>query len=263
MRDPAHDDAGDELYIGYLSAAPPRVARWIRRVAPALVVAATLAVLQGPFDQGTFEFGTTRRFEGTLLERPYPILVESSEPHGALLVRQGKHGAASDASGLDGRRVHLEATRIESPVTRMLELVPDSLEPLDRTAVPAGESEATARPAETLGRIEVTGEIVDSKCFTGVMKPGRGKPHRSCAARCLSGGIPPQLVVVSAEGDTRLLLLADSSGGPLAPASFLDLAGEPVTARGTVERRAGLLVLRLEDGGLQRGPIAARPTVRH
>jgi hypothetical protein len=106
---------------------------------------------------------------------------------------------------------------------------------------------------ETLGRVEsLLGEIVDSKCFLGVMKPGEGKPHRSCATRCLSGGVPPQLLVESSDGSRRLLLLAATDGSALAPASFLGLVGEPVMASGTVERRAGLLVLRLDASGLRR-----------
>lgn len=250
-----NDDANDDLYVGYLPAAPPRMARFLRRVAPALVVgaaalAALLAVLQAPFDPGTFEFGTTRAVEGAIFDRPYPMLVEKDAKRGALLVREGKHGAAPDAVGLDGRRVHLQATRVESPLGSMLELVPRTLEP----APPAVSSSSP----QLLGHVDVTGEIVDSKCFLGVMKPGRGKPHRSCAARCLAGGIPPQLLVVSAEGAShlsaegasRLLLLADAQGGPLRPDAFLGLVGEPVTASGSVERRAGLLVLRL-DGALR------------
>jgi len=42
----------------------------------------------------------------------------------------------------------------------------------------------------TLGNKKLRGEIIDPKCFFGVMKPGSGKTHKSCAARCLSGGIP-------------------------------------------------------------------------
>ena len=46
-----NDDPNDDLYVGYLPAAPPRVARFVRRVAPALVIAAAaiaglLAALQ-------------------------------------------------------------------------------------------------------------------------------------------------------------------------------------------------------------------------
>jgi hypothetical protein len=260
-------DELDELYVGYLPAAPRRTARLVRRVVPALLLAAgavavLAAALQGGFDPGVFEYGVTRTLEGTLHERPYPWLagaravgpLESSgtDPttaeRGALLVGVGKHGAAADAAGLDGRKVRLEATRIESPLGSMLELVPGSLETVDGAAAPAEPSAAD----EELGRVEVTGEIVDSKCFLGVMKPGKGKPHRSCAARCLSGGIPPQLLVVASDGSRRLLLLAGEDGAPLAPAVFLELVSEPVMANGVVERRAGILVLRIDAGGLRR-----------
>jgi hypothetical protein len=251
------DDRNDELYVGYLPSAPPRVARLVRRLVPAMVVsavalAALLAALQGPFDAGTFEYGATAQVEGTVLERPYPMVLRTGASRGALLVREGKHGAAADAEGLDGRRVRLEATRVESPLGSMLELVDGTLEPLGPVAgaATATAADAATVAAEDLGRIDVVGEIVDSKCFLGVMKPGRGKPHRSCAARCLSGGIPPQLLVVSAGGASRLLLLADATGRPLPPPSFLGMVGEPVSATGTVVRRAGVLTLQLDQGGL-------------
>jgi len=243
-------EESDELYVGYLPAAPPRVARFVRRLVPALLVtalavAALVAVLQAPFARGVFEFGSPRSVRGTLIERPYPLLVEDGTTRAALLVREGKHGASSDGAGLDGRRVELEATRIESPLGRMLEIVPGTLE--------GTGTDRTLETPDPVGPVaNLLGEIVDSKCFLGVMKPGQGKPHRACAARCLSGGIPPQLLVESADGSARLLLLATADGGALAPASFLDLVGEPVVASGTVERRAGLLVLRLDEAGLRR-----------
>jgi hypothetical protein len=188
------------------------------------------------------------------------MLLRDSASRGALLVREGKHGAAADAAGLDGTRVRLEATRVESPLGSMLELVDGTLEPLAPDPGAAAEAAAGAATVavEDLGRIEVVGEIVDSKCYLGVMKPGRGKPHRSCAARCLSGGIPPQLLVVSEAGASRLLLLAGSGGDPLPPPSFLGLVGEPVIASGALVRRAGVLVLQLDESGLRRAP-----TVRH
>ena len=243
-----NDDANDDLYVGYLPAAPPRVARFVRRVVPALVIAAAavaalLAVLQAPFDPGTFEFGTTRAVEGTLLERPYPMLVERGGARAALCWCARESTArrptpwGSTAAGSDSKR---RASRARSGAC-------SSWCPA-RSSRPAPAAEVSSSSARRLlGHVEVTGEIVDSKCFLGVMKPGKGKPHRSCAARCLAGGIPPQLLVVSAEGASRLLLLADGQGGPLAAESFLDLVGEPVIASGTVERRAGLLVLRLDD----------------
>jgi hypothetical protein len=47
---------------------------------------------------------------------------------------------------------------------------------------------------DLLGPITVRGELVDSKCYLGVMNPGHGKVHRDCAARCIGGGIPLALV---------------------------------------------------------------------
>ncbi len=110
-------------------------------VIAAAAVAALLAALQAPFDPGTFEFGTTRAVAGTVLERPYPMLVDEETRRGALLVREGKHGAAPDAVGLDGRQVRLEATRVESPLGSMLELVPGTLEP---AGAPADASPSAA-----------------------------------------------------------------------------------------------------------------------
>ena len=68
-----------EFYIGYLSRAPLRLAADYRRALPylsgALVLTAFLvALLQGPFAPSTFEFGNYRRFEGTIVEAPHPML---------------------------------------------------------------------------------------------------------------------------------------------------------------------------------------------
>jgi nitrite reductase/ring-hydroxylating ferredoxin subunit/DMSO/TMAO reductase YedYZ heme-binding membrane subunit len=254
----------DELYIGYLPAAPPATARFLGLVAPALLgavaaTAALVAALQGRFDPGVFEYGRTRTFEGTVGERPYPMLIGAREAGtggpgaaAALLVRPGKHGAAADVAGLDGRAASLEATMVVSPQGGMLELLPETL-----AAIDAGVGAAPST-GEELGSVELTGEIVDSKCFLGVMKPGRGKPHRSCAARCISGGIPPQLLVEAVDGSRRLLLLATRDGAALPPDQLLDLVGEPVTARGQVERHAGILALLLDDGGLRRARDSSR-----
>ena len=68
------------------------------------------------------------------------------------------------------------------------------------------------------------------------MNPGNGKVHRDCAARCISGGIPPAFLVRDAEG-SRTMLLAN-----LAP-RMLDHVAEPVTLRGTAADTGGRLIL--------------------
>ena len=70
------------------------------------------------------------------------------------------------------------------------------------------------------GAVELTGEIVDSKCFLGVMVPGSGKTHKECASLCLRGGIPPALFVQDRAGHSSLLLLVGQLGSRLVRERF-------------------------------------------
>jgi len=58
------------------------------------------------------------------------------------------------------------------------------------------DEKQSAKSPDTLVFKTFTGEIIDPKCYFGVMKPGEGKIHKSCAIRCISGGIPPILKVI-------------------------------------------------------------------
>lgn len=98
-----------------------------------------------------------------------------------------------------------------------------------------------AIPEESPGDlVEVSGEIVDSKCHLGAMNPGDGLTHRECATRCLRGGIPPLLATATGE---VLLLTAD--GGPAGPA-VLGHLGVPVRVRGRMARLGSWRTLDLE-----------------
>jgi hypothetical protein len=77
----------------------------------------------------------------------------------------------------------------------------------------------------------LSGEIVDAKCYLGVMNPGEGTPHRDCAGVCIRGGIPPLLAVRSTAGNTALVTLVDANDGP-ANDLAAPLAGRPVTVSG-------------------------------
>ena len=87
---------------------------------------------------------------------------------------------------------------------------------------------------------QLTGEIVDSKCYFGVMNPGNGKVHRDCAVRCISGGIPPAFLVRDANGQTVTLLLANWKP------ELLNHIAEPITIRGRLSRSSGRLTLYAE-----------------
>ena len=114
---------------------------------------------------------------------------------------------------------------------------------------------AAAIQAESFGDrpVQVRGEIVDSKCFLGVMVPGSGKTHKDCASLCLRGGIPPALYVRDQSGQSSVLLLTGTSGEPIG-ARALQVVGEAIDMTGTLQRQGGWLVLRTDPATWQ--PVA-------
>ncbi|MBS1794143.1 MAG: hypothetical protein JSS81_09830 [Acidobacteria bacterium] len=248
----------DEFYIGYLPKMPKAAAKAIR----VFVVTALLAALgfaglawlgQKPFARSVFEFGTVRDFEGTIEARPIPFLiVEKPEKTNDLpaferipLVAEGKHGF--DGEMFDGRRVRLKGTLVYRDELRMIEVAGGSVEPVPEAAKPFEEK------TEALGDFTLRGEIVDSKCYLGVMNPGATKPHRDCAVACLRGGIPPLFVVKDAAGNTSELWLL-SEKGEAVNREVLDYVAEPVALSGAVVRRGDRLFFRIDPRRIERLP---------
>jgi hypothetical protein len=106
-------------------------------------------------------------------------------------------------------------------------------------------TEKEFRPeTETVGPVNLVGELVDTKCFLGVMRPATGKVHRACAIRCLSGGIPPAILVKSGGYDSAILL----AGPENEPLQYdVMLAGLQVRAVGTLHRENGFDYIRVDS----------------
>jgi hypothetical protein len=241
------DPRQDEFYVGYLPRAPKGIASRVRMTVIGLFVVALVAGLllvhaQRSFPPSVFEYGVLREFTGIIVERPYPmLLVERPGAPGAessfsryFLTVFGKHGAGAKIAGLDGRTVRFEGFLIYRH----------------------GQTDAAAPtiPGDReidLGEMTLTGEIVDSKCFLGVMKPGRLKPHRSCAVRCISGGIPPVLLVRDAQGNAGYFLLVSSTGEAVNQ-DVLDRVAEPVEITGRVVRLGEMLLLKADPSSYRR-----------
>jgi hypothetical protein len=258
------ETAMSDFYVGYLPKAPPALARFLRRVVVALGLLAAVVVLllvtgQMPFANSTFEYGKVRSFEGTIVLRPYPVLlvarpgqvVPSDARSEYLLVAPGKHGADDLAGSFDGRQVRLQGQLIYRDDKTMVELVPGSI-------VASGGAAADQEPLQDMGPTTVSGEIVDSKCYLGVMNPGQGKVHRDCAARCLSGGIPPIFVSaerVSAEGVSaergEQYLLLDMNGNALGHDDLREFIAESVSVEGEVLERGKTLFLKIDPRALR------------
>jgi len=238
-----------EFYVGYLPSAPPGIRRRLRRavsfaVLLAIAGAALFAVSQQHFANSFFEYGKPAEFAGTLRLQPFPALVVENPDAAAgnsqpayLLVAPGKFGADTTLAGMDGNRVRLRGTLIHRAEGHMLEIEPGSVSHVQGTPVPPGQ-------VHDLGLLTLNGEIVDTKCYLGVMNPGEGKVHHDCAARCLSGGIPPALVTRDLDGGARLFLLLGEDGRPLPKPDFLQQVGQPVSIQGQAVESQGLYYLR-------------------
>jgi len=221
-----------EFYVGYLRM-PTGLKRTVRRVVVALGVlaigvAAILVAGQHPFPASNFEFGQYREFRGTLIAAPYPALTIPGEGLPWLLVGPGKRGVG-DMRSLDGREVMITGERVIRGHDHMIEIAGQ--------ASTLSSAVAQRVPDIELGEVQLTGEVVDSKCYFGVMNPGAGKVHRDCAVRCISGGIPPAFLVRDSSGKTVTLLLANWKR------DLLHHIAEPVNIRGRLVRSSGRLIL--------------------
>ena len=132
----------------------------------------------------------------------------------------------------------------------MIEVVPDSIETLPSI----DDRRLTSTPTrEALGEQTLVGEIVDSKCYLGVMNPGEMKPHRDCAVRCLSGGVPPLFIVKNGAGESSLLWLVGVDGQAIGR-EVLDKVAEPIEIKGEVRRDGDQLFLQAEPSTFRRLP---------
>ena len=256
----------DDFYIGYHRRAPDGIRARTRAVVIGFLVAALafgalVTSQQGPFRPSVFEFGVEREFVGWLSTDPVPALFARVPGHHDAALSSGvcganysiyplteggaKRGGAALVDGFDGKLVRLRGSLIYLDAATMIDVAAGSLEAL------GGDHGGPAPTTEDLGEQVLRGEIVDSKCHFGLMDPSTGKVHRGCAARCISGGIPPMLHVEDASGKVANLLLVGRDGRAVNK-DVLPLVGEPVRVVGRVARFENLLVLYAEPDAIER-----------
>lgn len=248
-----------EFFIGWQEKAPPVFAKAVRRFLIALfIIVPGLAVLlvwqQKGFNNGNFEYGQLTTVQGELIRQPVPFLriaVRDSARHTVhferfLLIGLNKRGAEatlaqweSKQGALAGKRLTIRGTQIKYGSHVALELTEG-----------AGALLNVSKPSQPMpapvnaGTVVAEGEITDPKCFLGVMKPGDGRPHRSCAVRCIVGGIPPFLWSAN-DGQPQGYLLVGAENTPL-NTQISDYVGRYVQIRGKLEKADNWLILRVD-----------------
>jgi len=240
----------DEFFVGYLPALPPSNARALKRFNASLAVfvlgmSVMLVSLMRQPAAATWDTDTTS-IEGTLLVNPYPTVFVDGDgsARAVLVVSTRKFGAAERLAPFDGAMVRLRGTTLRRGDLSMFELA-DGSEAVVRTG------EGRPPPVRDLGRVTVRGEIIDTKCYAGAMKPGEGKIHRDCAVRCISGGIPPALAQ-SANPELPTVCVLAGPGGQAVNALVLPFVAEQTELEGSLEARGNLAVLRVDEGGIRR-----------
>jgi hypothetical protein len=244
-----------EMYVGYLPV-PPKQRRFLRWSVPVILwilCAASFLWARSQHSPGAavWDDGQPVKLHGVIVADPYPILFTQDadgESRAVLLVEAGKHGSHQRFTGLSGRVATVSGWPLHRDGRRMLEL-----EPTDAAVVADDDAiSATLPPAlKPVGPITLRGEIVDSKCFLGAMKPGEGKTHKECATLCIRGGIPPMFVSRDVDGAATYYLLQDPTGGPIDPAIF-PLIADPIEINADLATWGGLSVLKVRPESVRR-----------
>ena len=200
-------------------------------IGAALLATAAAAALQATYSStATWDF-EEKTFEGIFLAEPYPTLISGDKVY--YIALETKHGFPKEAA----KAHHMNLVRIVGSV------IEDSEQPTAMIAVAGPDSitdtgQAASNPIDWFQAskaVTLEGEIADSKCALGAMNPGVFKPHRACAIACLSGGIPPVLIVRQPGGAAAThYLLVGEDGNPMDIATSTEFAALPVTISGQV-----------------------------
>lgn len=234
----------NDFYIGYVEEVDPRTKKTLKRfVVMALVLLLGIAVVfgltQNTDKNSVFEFDTLTKVTGVYHEMPYPMLKVKTGDNvfkNILLVGFGKFSAnptlkkiRNEVAELSGSTISIEGNLIYYNGKTLLQITDDEkISLVEKANVPS-----LPKSKVLVKNMELLGEIIDPKCYFGVMKPGKGKIHRSCAVLCISGGTPPVLATTDGNNISEYYLITDMEGKPIHQ-EILPFVGRPSLLTGTI-----------------------------
>ena len=236
----------DEFYVSYidgsLGSKTKQTLKLFVFIAIGIIILSALvfSFSQKPFKNSTFELTSATKITGTFHENPYPMLrveVAKNAFKNILLVGFGKSSVnpfleniIKEAKNINGKTLTIEGNLIYYNGKTLMQITNDEKVTLSKS------NTSNKAPLKTsISEMTLQGEVIDPKCYFGVMKPGKGKIHRSCAVRCISGGIPPVLATSDENNITEYFLITDMNGNAIHE-DILPYIGKPSEISGIVQK---------------------------
>ena len=205
-----------------------------------------LSTSHNHINNGTYEFGELTELKGVIHMDPVPYIRILADDQGKIgknimLIDFGKFGARSSVEkmqakigkDIDAVEVTIRGTLIYQDGFTLLELT--EKEKALQKHEPLSDPDRYTSLQTVAGNQTFIGEIIDPKCYFGSMKPGQSKPHLSCAALCISGGIPPVLAVQTKQKTAEYYILKGENGEDINQ-EVLDHVADPSQIEGKVVR---------------------------
>ncbi len=245
----------DEFYVSYIDGSlGSKTKRTLKRFAIASILIIIISALlfsfsQKPFKNASFELLSETKITGTFHESPYPMLrVEVAENtfKNILLVGFGKSSVnpylkniIEKTKDIKGKTLTIEGNLIYYNGKTLMQITND-----EKVTLAKANPSNKIPLKNVISKMTLQGEIIDPKCYFGVMKPGKGKIHRSCAVRCISGGIPPVLATTDENNISEYFLITNLKGQPINQ-KVLPYIGKPAEIIGIVEKMEDWSIIRI------------------
>ena len=242
------NDNKNDFYIGWLNKIPSKNKKPIILFIAAFFLFTFFLLFiiifnTKKFNNYQFEFGNLKTFTGTFYSKPFPVLILDNQytipnyNNSALLVGYGKFGTqhilksiAENVGNIEGKKIKISGSLIYGDGKILIELTQKEKSFLQIYSTNTNNTN-NININNNYKNVTLTGEIIDPKCWFGVMKPAEGKVHKSCAIRCISGGIQPVLKVKNKDTFIYYVLVADSMHN--IHKSILPYIAEQVVVKGT------------------------------
>lgn len=237
------------FFVGYL-AIPASLARYYKLVIAVIILVGVALSLWIASAQQSVGLGTVELFEETSLSgyltmEPYPVLHQvNGSNRSVILIDRYKKSANHIVQAHANSWISLSGLIVQRGDWEMLQLLPDT------QISEAKAIEGFMINEIDLGQVSLKGEIIDSKCFLGAMKPGGGKVHRACARLCLLGGVPPMFVAKNAQGN-RFGYLLMNPDGTSASTELAEQVAIPVEISGALIQRGNFQYIKLVPNNIQ------------